>query len=142
MVVCLLCTTYSVEAEEVKAKEAVAENSAKVLEDNSEIVIDCKTFLTIQQVLVDATSSADSVVALISVFRTQIQLNTKKLTEAQTREEFDDYRQFIRGYSEKIMTLEKQQAELQESVTFIGQQIERIRQNLPYCEPQNSEQVE
>ncbi|MDM8561186.1 hypothetical protein [Candidatus Parabeggiatoa sp. HSG14] len=137
LIVCMLLYTYSVQANEIAEKEEVAETDSKVVEDNSEIVINCKTFMTLQQVLVNAKSSADSMVALISFFKTQTQLNTEKLAEAKTKEEFDEYRQIIRSYQEKIITLEKQQAELEESVTFIGQKLETIREHLPSCEEEH-----
>lgn len=135
VVVCLW--SWSVEATE----ELLETNSVA---DDSEIVIDCKTFLTLQQVLLDATRSAETVTALLSHFRTERQANMTKLNEAQTRPEFTEYRQIIRAYSEKIMMLEKQQPELQKSITVITEQLEKVKDQLePSCElPKNSEQVE
>jgi predicted RNase H-like nuclease (RuvC/YqgF family) len=137
MVVVCLCSLSVVEATE----EAVETNSVL---DDSEIVIDCQTFLNLQQVLVDANRSAETVTALLSHFRTESQANMTKLNEAQTRQEFTEYRQIIRAYSEKIMMLENQQPELQKSITVITEQLEMVREHLePSCElPKNSEQVE
>jgi len=136
MVVVCLCS-LSVEATE----EQLETNSVVV---DSEIVIDCQTFLNFQQVLVDAIRSAEMVTALLSHFRTDRQANMTKLNEAQTRQEFNEYRQIIRAYSEKIMMLEKQQPEIQKSITVITEQLEKVRSQLePSCElPKNSERVE
>lgn len=133
----LLCT-HLVQANEIAEKEEVAETDSKVVKDSSEIVIDCQTFLVLQQEWINEKSSLENVIALIPFLKLHKQRNIAKLaktnTESKTKEEFDKYRQIIRKYQEMIITLEQQQAELEKNVTLIAQNIELIRKHLPSCE--------